>query len=412
MNTLIVNPNNRILSPYSAIEPPLWAGLVASDLRNKGESIKILDAEALNWDLFQTLDFIRLYNPERIIIVVMGNNPAVSSTPKMAITKKLVEGLRSYKVSVTGLHPSALLKETENELGVEVLKGKIFDGTPDMPFDLLPMGLYRAHNWHCLDGSLRQPYAVVYTSLGCPFSCSFCPIHALYGSYKVWYRDIDAVINEIDLLVSSYGVRNVKFWDELFTLDKERVYDICDRLKGYDLNIWAYARVDTINSYMLKTMKSAGINWLGFGFESGNDTILSTIDKKAKRVLAFAAVEMCHETGINVNGAFMFGLPGDTWETMRETIAFAKSLNLEWANFYAFSPEPGSKLDGGKMDWKRYDQYSPETSMVRSFRDSAFNEFFTDKNYLRNIQSKFGQQGVKQIWDMMEYGKPVTVNNV
>jgi len=218
LGTLIINPNNRIDSPYSGIEPPLWAGLITSDLRNKGELVDIIDAEALNLGVKETIKCVRDFDPEKIILVVMGNNPAVSSTPKMGITKKLIEGLRDYQLAVTGLHPSALPEQTVGELGVKVLKGKIFEGTPDMPWDLLPMDKYRSHNWHCLDGSLRQPYAVVYTSLGCPFDCSYCPVQALYR-HRMWYRDVDSIIKEINLLSTRYEVMNIKFWDELFTLN-------------------------------------------------------------------------------------------------------------------------------------------------------------------------------------------------
>jgi len=357
-------------------------------------------------------------NAKLTIFVVMGNNPAVSSTPKMVITKKLVDILiGSIPLAVTGLHPSALPHQTKAELGIEVLRGKIFDGTPDMPWDLLPMDKYIAHFWHCLDGSPRKPYASIATSLGCCFSCDFCPAHALYGNTRrMWFKPVDEVVNEIDILVNKYKVRNIKFWDELFTANKDRVGAICDKIieRGYNLNVWAYARVDTVNIQLLRKMKKAGIKWLGYGFESGSDVVLDEINKKTDRAEAIKAVEITHDAGINVGANIILGLPQDTPETMRETMDFVKDLNVEWLNVYFAEKIPGSPLwyempDKDK-DWSRFGQFSPnqrDTEVIR-FRDKAFNEFFTDPKYLANIRSKFGEQAVKQIDDMLKFGKPKT----
>lgn len=412
LDLLTVNPNNRIVSPFAAIEPPLWAGLIASNYRNQGKEVRMLDAEALDWSTEATAMEIVVQQPRQVLIVVMGNNPSVSSTPKMKATKALIEMLpQDYNIKVTGLHPSAVPYETEKELGVSVLEGKVFEGTPDMPWELLPMDKYKAHNWHCLDSSPRSPYGVVYTSLGCPFDCSFCNIHALYGnSHRVWYREPKAVVTEIDLLVNKYKVRNIKFWDELFTLNQKHIIDICNRLikQNYNLNIWAYARVDTVGFDTLALMKQAGINWLAYGFESGSNKVLEASNKKASRQEAIKAVNMTHDAGINIIGNFMFGLPGDTEETMQETLEFAKSLDLEYANFYVARAYPGSRIYKGSKYWESYNQFGIDSDKVSKFRNKAFIEFFADPNYIHRIRAKFGKQAVRQIEDMLEFGKPVT----
>tara|TARA_Y100000310_G_scaffold79271_2_gene75952 strand:+ start:2876 stop:4129 length:1254 start_codon:yes stop_codon:yes gene_type:complete len=413
LDLLIVNPNNRIVSPFAGIEPPLWAGLIASHYKQQGLEVAILDAEALDYPANRTAREVRNLDPKKIIIVVMGNNPSASSTPKMKVAKSLIGLLRDYPISVTGLHPSALPEETERELGVPALRGKIFDGMPGVSWELLPMEKYTAHNWHCLDDSPRSPYASVYTSLGCPFSCSFCNVHVLYGDKRqIQYRNHDAVIAEIDLLVNKYNVKNIKFWDELFTLNGKHVKNICLDIitREYDLNIWAYARVDSscISLDILKIMKKAGINWLAYGFESGNDTVLSGINKKANQRLARLAVLTTHRAKINIIGNFIFGLPGDTEKTMQETLEFAKSLDLEYANFYVAKAYPGSLLYEGNKDWASYDQFSRNGDKVSKFRDKAFTEFFTDPTYLHHIMAKFGGQAVMQIKDMLKLGKPST----
>src|SRR5271157_5442554 len=187
IDILLINPNNRILSPFAANEPPLWLGLMASHYRDRGQQVAVIDAEALDMTDNDVLKQAANYQPAKIILVVMGNNPSVSSTPKMVVSKSLALELSraGYRVAFAGLHPSAMKNEIENELGFEVLVGKVFDGTPDIPYDLYPMERYVAHNWHVLhDGSSRRPYGVTYTSLGCPFNCEFCNIHSLYGDNK------------------------------------------------------------------------------------------------------------------------------------------------------------------------------------------------------------------------------------
>src|SRR3990167_6678753 len=309
---VVVNPNNRIRSNLAAIEPPLWAGLIASY-----HHAQILDAEAMDWTLDETEVAIRDLHPDRVIIVVMGNNPSVSSTPKMPVAASLANRLPDLNVFLTGIHPIAVKSDYR-------ILTKPFEGFPNMPFDQLPMVRYRAHNWHCLDGSPRSPYASVYTSLGCPFNCYYCNVHALYGDHQVRFRPVENIIREIDTLVNKYQVRNIKIWDELFALNENRVLSICDGLKDYDLNIWAYARVDTVTERMLKAMKEAGINWLAYGFESADTQVRSHSRKRFTDSQVERAIRMTEDAGISIIANIMFGLPGDTPKTMQNTLDWAK----------------------------------------------------------------------------------------
>ena len=404
--TVLVNPNNRRSSPLSAIEPPIWLGMIASTM-----DCVVIDAEAENLSVWDTAKKAASHCPDRVIIVVMGANPSASSTPKMPIALKIAEALETLKIPVlmTGLHPQAM-----NEFWY-TWDWDGYKQTPPVAWEKLPMDKYRAHNWHCL-GKPRQPYGVLYTSLNCPYNCSYCNIHTLYGgSRKVYYRTMTDIINDL-FNFKHMGVKPLKIWDELFTLNRERVLDICGRLNHFDFNIWAYARVGTVDPEMLKVMKKSGINWLCYGFETANPTVQG---KGHTRKQLDETVEMTREAGINIIGNFIFGLPNDNYETMSETLQWAKDKNLEYVNFYVAMPYPGSQLytDTPREDlpptWEAYDQFSPNckplptkyltSREVLNFRDIAFRSYFDRTEYLKMIEDKFGAYNeIKEMlrWDM------------
>jgi len=256
------------------------------------------------------------------------------------------------------------------------------------------MAQYRAHNWHCLDGSARAPYASVYTSLGCPYNCYYCNIHALYPDRTVTYRRVADVVDDVVLLRQRYGVRNIKVWDELFTLQEDRVLEICEGLHRFDLNMWAYARLDSVTEPMLRAMKAAGMNWLAYGFESVKD----------KKLIARAddVIRATHEAGISIIANFMFGLPGTTREDDHASVEYAMRHCFEYVNFYDAKPYPGSRWyeDAKPVDgWESYDQHKNRSA----FRQGAFERYFTNPVYLSMIQFKWGNQAVDHINGMLKW---------
>lgn len=475
LDLLLVNPGAREqvygnLSTISGIEPPLWCALIAGFVREKGYTVKIIDADAENLSPKDVTKKIIELNPLLTCIMVMGTNPSVSSTPKMTATHEILKILKDVSYTKTilgGLHPSSLPERTLMEESVDfVCQGEGFytiyqlldllktgkdasdykinglwyikdnkvisnfptniknlDELPLAAWDLLPMNRYRAHNWHCFDDiDNRGHYGVVYTSLGCPFKCTYCNIHALYGSKPgIRFRSPEKVIEEIDLLANKYKIKNLKISDELFTLKEEHVTNICNLLieKDYGLNIWAYARVDRINKNILKKMKIAGINWLAYGFESANDSVRIGVDKKFGEHTIKDAVEMTHSAGICIIGNFMFGLPDDNLRTMSDTLNMAKDLNLEYVNFYTTIAYPGSQLYSDirknviSEKWHEYSQYGEKTltlptkylseTEVLKFRDYAFEEYFNNPKYLKMVEDKFGPKVVDHIKEMLKH---------
>ncbi len=476
IDLLLVKPGNQkklygeLSTSLSAIEPPFWGGLLAAFNRQNGYSVAIIDAEADNLDPNETVSKIIEYNPLLAAVMVSGTNPS-ASTPCMPGARSILTALKAgdpqIKTIMVGLHPSALpertmseeptdfvcegegfytitpllstLKSRKNDYRIKGLwyreNGKIvsnpraplikdLDTLPFLAWDLLPMDKYRAHNWHCFDRiDERQPYAVISTSLGCPFQCTFCCINALFGRPGIRYRSPENVVDEIGYLVKNFKVRNIKILDELFVLKEDHVNRICDLIieRGYDLNIWAYARIDTINEKLVRKMKQAGINWLAFGIEAGSEKVRHGVVKgRFNNDRVRQVVRMVMDAGVHVNGNYIFGLPDDTSDTMQETLDFAKELNCEYANFYATMAYPGSKLyeeavrNGVRLPdtWLGYAQLSEETlplptrylssAEVLRFRDRAFIEYSSSSQYLGMVKRTFGQKAVEHVKSMLE----------
>ena len=466
----------------AAIEPPIWTGLIATFIRQHGFSVTILDANAENFNVEETTKTIIDINPLLTAIIVYGHNPS-ASTQVMPSAGDICTTLKikapELPTILVGGHVSALPERTIREenttfvaggegpytildllrvLGTnspdyssvrglwyrynETIKSNIpapliLDLDKEMPcvaWDLLPMDKYQAHNWHCFGGLHRKPYGAIYTTLGCPFHCNFCCIQAPFrdgertlgynskiSSYRLW--DPQTVIKQIDTLVNEYNVHNIKFADEIFLLNTKHVEEICDLIisRGYYLNIWAYARVDTSNKSILHKMKLAGINWLGLGIESANPRVRDDINKNYSHEHLFKAIEKIHAENIYIGGNYIFGLPEDDMESMQATLNLALKINSEWANFYYAMAYPGSHLynialeKGWKLpeSWSGYSQYSADAlplptkylsaKDILRFRDRAFQIYFSSPDYLDMVRRKFGEDTLQQIRDMTSH---------
>ncbi len=418
VDILLVNPNSRFTSygkladDLAAIEPPFWAGLMADDFRKQGKEVRILDAEAEGLDFAATVSKIKEIDAAQVIVVAMGVNPSASSTPKMRVVERLAEAITC---KITGLHPMAL---PEMRIGGR-MQTLVWhpDTSLSVAWDLLPMEKYRAHNWHCFGGIPRGHYGVLYTSLGCPWACTYCNIHTLYEK-RFELRSITDSLGELDTLVQKYKVHNIKIMDELFTVNKAHVIAFCEGVieRGYNLNMWAYARVGTVTPEMLKLMKRAGINWLGIGFESVVPRIRKGVQKSYSISDEYDTIAMIKRVGINIAANYIFGLPDDDYETMQQTLDIAKYRNFEYVNFYCAAAYPGSELykqqENPSQDWNTYAQLSYEfeplptkyltSAQVLGFRDKAFIEYFSRKEYQEMMQSKFGSKAVDEIKLMLD----------
>ncbi|GIW78357.1 MAG: hypothetical protein KatS3mg105_0164 [Gemmatales bacterium] len=488
VDLVLINPNSRrqvyqsLGNDLAAVENPVWAGLMATFCRRRGLSVAILDAEAEQWSAETVAEIVRDLNPVLAAVVVYGHQPS-ASTQNMTGAGRVCTAIKKLTPEqptlLLGGHVAALPAQTLEEESadfvaagegldtlvslVEALKAKerdiskvpglyyrmagriertvdrpllrnLDEEMPGIAWDLLPMPKYRAHNWHCLQETSRQPYAALYTTLGCPFRCSFCCIQAPFksgeraaglhpsaNSYRFWSPR--RILDEIDLLVQKFGVRHIKIADEMFVLNQRHVQAICDGLieRDYGLNLWAYTRVDTIKNGLLEKLKAAGFNWLAVGIEAGAARVRDNVDKSFDQEEVFRTIADIRAAGINIIGNYIFGLPEDDADTMQATLDLAIELNCEFANFYSAMAYPGSPLyEMAKRagvplpaQWTGYSQHSrdclplptrhlPAREVLR-FRDQAFLAYYTNDRYLDMIARRFGPAAVAQIRSMTSH---------
>jgi anaerobic magnesium-protoporphyrin IX monomethyl ester cyclase len=194
----------------------------------------------------------------------------------------------------------------------------------------------------------RMPYTTMITSRGCPHRCVFCAIHTIWG--RKWRpRDPIKIVDEIEFLVKEYGIKEIHFEDDNISLNKTRMGKICDEIANRNLDIsWATPNgisVNTLDRDLIAKMKKAGCYRLFLAIESGNQFVLDHIIKKGLSLEKVSSVNKhLKEFGIQVNGCFVIGLPGETKEHVQDTIDFAKSLDLDTVGFSIATPYPGSEL--------------------------------------------------------------------
>lgn len=489
LDILFIHPNaskkiyQDLSNNHSAIEPPIWAGMLANHCRNKDFKVKILDCEVEKLDYIKSSKEIKKFKPRIACFVVYGQQPSASSQ-NMEGAIATSEALKlldpEIKILFVGGHVSALPKETltveksidfialnegvyaiSNLLKVENLndekylkkvKGIGFRNKdnqiiineseiivpkklleidlPGIAWDLLPpLKKYRTAGWHSWsNNSDKQPFAALYTSLGCPYTCSFCMINIINRTnsaenissqdsniFRWWSPEF--IIKQFEFFAKQ-GIKNIKIADELFVLNPNHFMKICDMIidRKYDFNIWAYSRIDTCKPEYLDKLKKAGVNWLGLGIENPSSVIRKEVHKDAfKNVKIIDIINSIRNAGINVAANYIFGLPEETKESMEFTYNFAEETNTEMVNFYCAMAYPGSPLylESRKKNillpktYSGYSQHSFDTqnlpsanlsaSEILAFRDKAWNKYHTNSKYLKLLEDKFGTNAIDNL---------------
>lgn len=482
VDLVLIRPNDKkevygtVPSSATASDPPYWLALMGGYMRKKGLSVKLIDAEGENISPEETVQRVKEYNPVLVGILTIGSN-LTASTWKMngasIWASAIREGCPEVHQFIWGYHVSAIPEKTLQEEAVDYVicgegfetiiellaaikaeassaelekidglwyrtetgdiqgnrKMRLIQNFDELPYDgwdMLPTQCYRNHLHFAFgDLSKRDKYGAIMTSLGCPFNCTYCAISYFSGDKKQRFKSTQKAIEEVDYWVKNYDVHYLRILDECFTFNRQHVIDFCNALieRKYNLSIWINARADLVDKELLVIMKKAGIDWIGYGFESGSRKIRGNVQKaQYTEEQIMEVVQMTHEAGISICSNFMFGLPGDDKESMQESLDFARKICCEWPNFYCTMAYPGSRMyeeavaNGGAGlpdSWLGYTQLGYETcpfptekltsAEILAFRDYAFDAFFENNpKYWENIQNKFGSEAVQAIEKLLQ----------
>jgi radical SAM superfamily enzyme YgiQ (UPF0313 family) len=282
--------------------------------------------------------------------------------------------------------PQVLSRDSSDQPDLSFMKGLVWRRgenvvvNPDRPFiadlDDLPMPL---HHLLPLDKYriplIKGPYTFIVTSRGCPAGCTYCIKHVSYGP-TMRLRSPAKLVEEIRIL-GELGVHNIHMYADLFTVNREQVIGLCNGILAAGLKIrWTCnSRVDFVDQEMLNLMARSGCYYIAWGLESGNREILAHARKGVDPERALKSLAYARKAGIRNWGYFIIGLPGETVATIKQTIAFAKSLPLDIALFHIAAPYPGTPffMEVAKNRWfragTRWEDVDMDESTVLDYPD-------------------------------------------
>ncbi len=217
-------------------------------------------------------------------------------------------------------------------------------------------------------GYRGKSIATLITSRGCPFNCNFC-YHIFGRGYRS--QSVDRIISDLEYLNANYGPDMFSFSDELFVAKKERVFEFCEKYRKTGISKpWiCKSRVDTVDAEMFKVMKGAGCEAIGYGFESGSQLILDRMNKHTTVDQMARAVMVTRKAGMYCGASFMIGYPGETLDTIDETVKFCRKHALSIDGLYYTTPYPGTQLYG-ETESVIFERYGDKESFISALGDT------------------------------------------
>ncbi|MFZ3208958.1 MAG: hopanoid biosynthesis associated radical SAM protein HpnJ [Geobacteraceae bacterium] len=389
------------------------------------EGSRVVDAPVQRLTLEDCLEIARDYD-----MVVM-----YTSTPTLKIDTETARRIKEQKPStvtvLTGPHVSVLPEESlrlansavdivcrgefdystkelcegrewEKVDGISFLKNGKLIQTPDRPpiedLDALPFvsQIYQRDlpvKEYVIPHFLH-PYVSIYSSRGCPSRCIYCLWPQTITGRVMRTRSPENVCQEVKWIMENIpGVREISFDDDTFTADRRHAREVAEKLKPLGISWTINARANC-DFETLRIMREAGLRHVVVGFETGNDQILKNIKKGITRAQAIEFTRNCKKLGLSVHGAFIMGLPGETRETIQETIEFAKAMDLNSIQASLASPYPGTEFYDlcKKEGWIATESFLDDTghqTCVISYPNLSSKEIFDavelfyDKFYFR-----------------------------
>lgn len=388
LDVLFIYPPWPVLDDRAILQnslPPLGILSIAAYLEQLGRSVAVCDVHGEKLDDAELRVRLRLHRPRFVGMSVLTN----MSIPAHKIARIVKDEVPDCVVVVGGVHaeamPESMLKNSAidavcrgdgEELMREVVDGHPFavieglswrDGETirhnppravNMDLDRYPFPAYHLvdfKNYFPAVGSYRNLPAInMLMTRGCPGKCAFC--NSARTTLRT--RDPARVVEQIRLLRETYGIRQIQFYDDTFTVFKKHVLDFCEQLAAADLGVtWtAYIRGDCFSEDMAAAMKKAGCHQVLMGIETGNDRVAAKIGKTIDRERYKDTVRIAHAHGLEVRGSFIIGNMDETWESMMDTLNFAMELDVDLFQLNISTPYPGTALfnDAVEKGWLKH----------------------------------------------------------
>jgi len=390
---------------------PCGIGLLAARLRNDGYKVGVIDVNGLRWPHEKVMEEVQTYQTSVIGIgglitvyrwaqilcrMIREDQPDVKIILGGSVGTSIIEtALRKLDIDLIALGEAddtimELLPALLNGDSLEKVQGLAYldgdgrvvktesrpeiqdlDALPYPAWDMFPMDVYLANP---VVGVGRDIDMI--SSRGCPYPCQYC--YRLFGRHYRG-RSAENVVGEMEELYHKYQVDFVSFQDDCFVIDAQRVYAICDLIDKSKMNIrWSCTgRVNISDLDLLKRMRSAGCVSVSYGLESGSDTILKRMKKNTTTERAARAIENSRKAGLRTPVSFMTGYPGETRETMMETVEYCKKLNIPLTALMITCPYPGTPLyeDIFKSESQTREmltKYSKKNGLMLEYDEEAF----------------------------------------
>ena len=429
-----IGGQRELFAGVENVIPALGLAYLAAVAEREGHEARILDcARGLTFD--DVVEEVRGFQPR--VVGIGATTPTLANAVRTAkIVRREVPGV---VVVAGGPHPTAMPAQTaasgafdfviagEGEGPFAALLAHVDGGGPaphripgmvvagrrpprfgprpcfeedldSLPFParhlLPPLDAYRP----CPASYRVLPLAHIMTSRGCPSRCTFCD-RAVFGE-RYRERSVDDVMREVRHVVHRHGAREIRFFDDTFTVNRSRAHRLCDELERFRRHLpWTcLTKVGSVDRELLRHMRSAGCWQVLFGLESGDDRILASLGKRNTVAQNRDAVRWARAEGLRVRADFIVGTPLETAASLERTLALAKELPLDFAHFNKFVPFPGTELfrqlssEGHEFDFSASSTlahdalvYLPDTLSAveyQAFLDRSYREFYARPRYL------------------------------
>jgi radical SAM superfamily enzyme YgiQ (UPF0313 family) len=423
------------ISSYEYVFPPISLLTIAAVLEKENFDVKIFDctAENISWPKLESL--INKNLPDLVIVTI--STPSFYGDIRVA---EICKKLDIFSVAI-GVHCTALPEQTlldsefdavvreESEitvleiakklskkqnlnsvLGISYKKNGMVYHNPPRPFikdlDTLPFpARHLVDNKKYLFPFSKDTWTLITVNRGCPYNCIFCTSFLYYGKCQR-FRSSTSIVDEVEEVVSSFKIKKIGMWGEIFTSNTKMVVKVCDEIKRRNLDVdWYIAsRVDTLDRFRIKKLVSANCKATTLGVESGSQKILNNIKKDITIEQAFRTIRLCRKFGLETQAHVMFGLPGENRRTVQETIKFIKKANPDYVNFYCAVPFPGTEfwdyVNKNNLlitrDWSKFETNDSvvsypdfSTDHIRKSKKRAFIEFYLRPSKISRILSGY-----------------------